>query len=206
MDSLFLCPVCGKALDRQETGYRCPGGHSFDKAAAGYVHLLPANKKHAKDPGDDKGMAAARNRFLSGGWYAPLRDRLAELALRYTPDRCVVLDAGCGEGYYTAGVYAALKKAGKQVKLAGVDLSKHALKRAAKREKDGEFAVASVYGLPVADRCVHLLLNCFSPWPWRNSSGSSGPAGSTSMWCRGRAICGSSRRSSMTSPIPTRKS
>ena len=98
MDSLFLCPVCGKALDRQETGYRCPGGHSFDKAAAGYVHLLPANKKHAKDPGDDKGMAAARNRFLSGGWYAPLRDRLAELALRYTPDRCVVLDAGCGEG------------------------------------------------------------------------------------------------------------
>ena len=163
MDSLFLCPVCGKALDRQETGYRCPGGHSFDKAAAGYVHLLPANKKHAKDPGDDKGMAAARNRFLSGGWYAPLRDRLAELALRYTPDRCVVLDAGCGEGYYTAGVYAALKKAGKQVKLAGVDLSKHALKKAAKREKDGEFAVASVYGLPVADRCVHLLLNCFSP-------------------------------------------
>jgi len=47
--------------------------------------------------------------------------------------------------------------------MAGVDLSKHALRRAAKREKAIEFAVASVYGLPVADGCVHLLLNCFSP-------------------------------------------
>ena len=163
MDSLFLCPVCGKVLDRQETGYRCPRGHSFDRAAAGYVHLLPANKKHAKDPGDDKGMAAARNRFLSGDWYAPLRDRLADLAMQYAPDRCVVLDAGCGEGYYSAAVYRALTGAGKSVKMAGVDLSKHALKRAAKRENGIEFAVASVYGLPVADSCVHLLLNCFSP-------------------------------------------
>ena len=47
--------------------------------------------------------------------------------------------------------------------LAGIDLSKHALRRAAKREKAAEFAVASVYALPVADEAVHLLLNCFSP-------------------------------------------
>ena len=163
MDSLFLCPVCGKVLDRNEGGYRCGNGHSFDRAAAGYVHLLPANRKHSGDPGDDKEMVAARNRFLSGDWYAPLRDRLADLALKYAPDRCVVLDAGCGEGYYSAAVYRALTEAGKAVKMAGVDLSKHALKRAAKREKAVEFAVASVYGLPVADHCVHLLLNCFSP-------------------------------------------
>ena len=163
MDSLFLCPVCGRALDRQDTVYRCPGGHSFDRAAAGYVHLLPANRMHSRDPGDDKGMVTARNRFLSGDYYAPLRDELARLARDHTPDRCVVLDAGCGEGYYSAAVWQALTEAGKRVKMAGVDLSKHALRRAAKREKAIEFAVASVYGLPVADGCVHLLLNCFSP-------------------------------------------
>lgn len=55
--------------------------------------------------------------------------------------------------------------------LAGIDLSKHALRRAAKREKAAEFAVASVYSLPVADEAVHLLLNCFSPWPWRSFCG-----------------------------------
>ena len=93
MESLFRCPLCAQPLDREDRRYHCPQGHSFDRGAAGYVHLLPANQKHAKDPGDDKGMAAARNRFLSGDHYAPLRETLAQLALAHTPDRPVLL--GC---------------------------------------------------------------------------------------------------------------
>ena len=164
MESLFRCPLCAAALTREEKRYTCPTGHSFDRAAAGYVHLLPANKMHSKDPGDDKGMATARNRFLSRDYYAPLRDTLAELACAYAPEHVRILDAGCGEGYYSAAVFQALDRAGKAPMLAGIDLSKHALRRAAKREKAAEFAVASVYNLPVADEAVHLLLNCFSPF------------------------------------------
>ena len=82
-------------MTREEKRYACPTGHSFDRAAAGYVHLLPANKMHSKDPGDDKGMATARNRFLSGDYYAPLRDTLAELACAYAPEHVRILDAGC---------------------------------------------------------------------------------------------------------------
>lgn len=163
MESLFCCPICAQGLDRQDSRYLCPQGHSFDRAAAGYVHLLPANKMHSKDPGDDKGMATARNRFLSGDYYAPLRDALAELALAYAPKGADILDAGCGEGYYSAALYRALVQGGKAPKMAGVDLSKHALRRAAKREKAIEFAVASVYDLPVEDRQADLLVNCFSP-------------------------------------------
>ena len=37
------------------------------------------------------------------------------------------------------------------------------MKKAAKRCGGAEFAVASVYHLPVADRAVDLLVNCFSP-------------------------------------------
>ena len=48
--------------------------------------------------------------------------------------------------------------------MAGTDISKAILRRAAKREKDVEFAVASSYHLPVADRSIDLLLNCFSPF------------------------------------------
>ena len=163
MESLFRCPVCASPLDRQDSRYLCPKGHTFDRAAAGYVHLLPANKMHSKDPGDDKAMATARNRFLSGGYYAPLCDALADLALQYAPDHPSILDAGCGEGYYSAAIFKALAEAGKSPRMAGVDLSKHALKRAAKREKNAEFAVASVYDLPVPDRSADLLFNCFSP-------------------------------------------
>ena len=57
----------------------------------------------------------------------------------------------------------ALRRAGRSVTLAGTDISKAILRRAAKREKDAEFAVASSYHLPVADGSVDLLLNCFSP-------------------------------------------
>ena len=51
MESLFRCPVCAAPLDRGERAYTCPNGHSYDIAREGYVHLLPANRKHARDPG-----------------------------------------------------------------------------------------------------------------------------------------------------------
>lgn len=161
--SLFLCPICGAPLSRNERAYRCPSGHSYDISREGYVHLLPANRMHSKSPGDDKGMAAARNRFLSGGYYAPLREALCHLALAHTGPKGTVLDSGCGEGYYTEGIWRSLRDAGKSVQMAGVDISKFALRWAARRAPEVEFAVASAYRLPVADASVDLLVNCFSP-------------------------------------------
>ena len=161
--SLFVCPICGAALEREPGRYRCPAGHSYDVAREGYTHLLPANRKHSKMPGDDKGMAAARSAFLSKDYYAALRDALCRLALDYAPEHPAVLDTGCGEGYYTSAVYRALRDAGRMPCMAGTDISKAILRRAAKREKDVEFAVASSYHLPVASESVDLILNCFSP-------------------------------------------
>ena len=163
MAELFVCPLCGGALTRQAGSLRCPAGHCFDMAREGYTYLLPVNRRHSKSPGDDKAMAAARSAFLGKGWYAPLRDALCKLSVSLTGDAPAVLDTGCGEGYYTAGVYHALLDAGKAPTVAGTDISKAILRRAAKREKDVEFAVASSYHLPVADRSIDLLLNCFSP-------------------------------------------
>lgn len=165
MKSLFCCPLCAAPLERDAHSYTCPNRHSFDVAAAGYTHLLPANKKHSKNPGDDKEMVAARSAFLDKGYYTPLRDALCALAVRElkkTPSPAL-LDSGCGEGYYTAGLYQALTAAGASPSIAGVDLSKFALRRAAKRVPQGEFAVASVYHLPLADQSVDLLTNVFSP-------------------------------------------
>lgn len=85
--SLFLCPICRRSLMREETRYRCENGHSYDIASAGYVHLLPANQKHSLVPGDDKQMAAARNRFLNGAWYQPLREAIARIALEVMPSQ-----------------------------------------------------------------------------------------------------------------------
>lgn len=161
--SMFVCPLCGEPLEREAACYRCPRGHSFDIAREGHTHLLPANRKNSLMPGDDKGMARARREFLRRGYYAPMRDELCKLAVELTGPAPAVLDTGCGEGYYTSGVYRALVRAGRSVTMAGTDISKAILRRAAKREKDVEFAVASSYHLPVADGAVDLLVNCFSP-------------------------------------------
>lgn len=161
MESLFLCPICSEPLTKAEGRYVCSSGHSFDVAREGYVNLLPANRQHSKAPGDDKAMAAARTLFLDGGWYGPLRNKLCQLAEEFLPAGGALLDAGCGEGWYTAALAeVAAKKGGRT---AGVDLSKPAVKRAARRCPGGEIAVASVYHLPVGDDSIDLLLNCFSP-------------------------------------------
>ena len=161
--SLFRCSVCGGALTRGERAYRCAKSHSFDLSREGYTYLLPPNQKHSAAPGDDKGMAAARRDFLSRDYYRPLKDALCALAVSRTGQSPAILDTGCGEGYYTCGIYIALLAAGKQPRMAGTDISKFILRYAAKREKGIEWAVASSYHLPVGDESVDLVLNCFSP-------------------------------------------
>ena len=159
--SMFICPDCGGVLERDEHVCRCGKGHCFDIAKEGYVNLLPPNRRHSNAPGDDRDMVAARTLFLNGGWYAPLRDSLSGAVSAWPEEEPVLLDAGCGEGYYTAALYEAVAR--KNGRAGGADLSKAAARRAAKRCPDAEIAVASVYHLPVADRSVDILVNCFSP-------------------------------------------
>ena len=173
--SMFICPDCGGALERDEHICRCGRGHSFDIAKEGYVNLLPPNRRHSNTPGDDRDMVNARALFLNGGWYAPLRDRLSKAVSAWPAEKPVLLDAGCGEGYYTAALCDTA--ATKNGRTGGVDLSKAAARRAAKRCPQAEIAVASVYHLPVADRSVDILVNCFSPLAEREFSRVMKPGG-----------------------------
>lgn len=161
MESLFRCPVCGGSLVREAGTYACSRGHRFDVSREGYVNLLPVNRRHSKAPGDDAQMVQARSRFLDGGWYEPLRDELCRLLETHGAPGGTLLDAGCGEGYYTAALLDRVRRGGGS--LAGLDVSKPAVKRAARRCPGGELAVASVYHLPLADCSVDTLTDCFSP-------------------------------------------
>ena len=109
--SVWKCPVCGSFMQHRGRAWSCSQGHSFDMAKSGYVNLLPANRKHAKNPGDNAVMMRARKRFLDAGHYAPLLQALEQAAVRYGRAGGVLLDAGCGEGYYTEGVSGALATA-----------------------------------------------------------------------------------------------
>lgn len=112
-------------------------------------------------------MVRARRAFLDGGWYAPLRCALCSAAVRHAPaeDTVDLLDAGCGECYYTAAVgCSAAHSREMQSDAAGVDISKDALRWGGKRAPDLQLAVASVFRLPVASKSCDILLNVFAPF------------------------------------------
>lgn len=156
MQSLLTCPICKNQLSRQDRTYKCQSGHCFDISKEGYVNLL-MSQKSTDTAGDDKQMVVSRTRFLDGGYYSPLRDKVCEIIKSCAKDEPVLLDSGCGEGYYTAE-YAKLCS-----HTLGIDISKNALKRAAKRCKNGEFAACSVYHMPIKDESTDIIVNCFSP-------------------------------------------
>ncbi len=162
--SAFACPVCGESLERLEKAYSCANGHSYDIAAEGYVYLLLPNKKHSKMPGDDKQMVVSRRCFLEAGYYQLFSDALNQLALRCLSEaNPAVVDAGCGEGYYTGRLDAFLSAQGVHADLCGFDISKAAVKLAAKKYRSIQFAVGSMFGIPVQTSSSNLLTNVFAP-------------------------------------------
>ena len=164
MMEVFRCPLCRTKLLKNERALKCEHGHSFDISAEGYVHLLPANKMNSKIPGDSKEMAASRSAFLDKGYYEPLLKELERTVLELSEsEEPAMLDCGCGEGYYTASIAKELKNRFPKAKIAGFDISRPSVRRAAKRTKDVDFAVASVFDIPVFDESFDILLNVFSP-------------------------------------------
>ena len=152
----FLCPICGGSLTRQEKRYCCAAGHSFDIARQGYVNLLPVQQKHSVDPGDTREQVLSRRAFLDTGIYAPILEAVTEAARRWGASG-EMLDVGCGEGYYGAGLYKALG-----LPLTGVDISKEAVRWAAGRYKGPNWLCATAAHLPVKDGSVGLLTSLFA--------------------------------------------
>ena len=165
MTCQFACPICGAPLTKTEKIFLCPAKHSFDRSSSGYVNLLLS--KDSRGHGDNGEMIRARNRFLSGGWYQPLLDAVKDTVLGVFPKNGVLLDAGCGEGWYTEQICQSLFEQNIPFSAYGIDISKDALKIAGKRPlaKAGkiDYAVGRVYKMPILPNSVDLVLNLFAP-------------------------------------------
>lgn len=161
--SKFICPFCKKSLILENNSLVCENRHCFDKAKEGYVHLLPSNKMHSRVPGDTKEMVAARRDFLRAGYYEPFSKTLSQLAVKYSPDSCTLIDAGCGEGYYTEKIYDAFSKNKEAFSICGFDISKSAVRAAAKSNKNIEYAVASIFDIPIESNSADIVTNIFAP-------------------------------------------
>ncbi|MDU7606372.1 MAG: methyltransferase domain-containing protein, partial [Escherichia coli] len=156
----FSCPLCHQPLSREKNSYICPQRHQFDMAKEGYVNLLPVQHKRSRDPGDSAEMMQARRAFLDAGHYQPLRDAIvAQLRERLDEKATAVLDIGCGEGYYTHAFADALP----EITTFGLDVSKVAIKAAAKRYPQVTFCVASSHRLPFSDTSMDAIIRIYAP-------------------------------------------
>ncbi len=159
MMNIFVCPVCKKELVSNGKSFICENNHCFDISKFGYVNLLMSSKSSSKRHGDDRLMVRARRDFLDKGYYSFLCEKLCEICESKIGKGATVLDAGCGECYYSSAV----KNSVSDSELFGVDISKDALEFAFKRKSGVSTAVGSVFSLPVADESVDAVLNIFSP-------------------------------------------
>lgn len=165
----LACPVCGAWMDKSEDGKSliCRGGargnrtprrHCFDFSSGGYVNLAPPSQSLS---GDSKQAVASRTEFLEAGYYDPIRDAVCRAVSTHSRGGLAV-DAGCGEGYYTAAV------AEHTAAVVGFDLSKSGVDAAAKRARrlgisNSLFAVAGIYAMPLRDASADAVLSIFAP-------------------------------------------
>lgn len=166
--SLWKCPSCANELLLNNKVWSCINGHSFDVAKEGYVNLLLAQHKNSKQPGDNKQMVNGRRAFLEQGFYQPLADAISNifkqhLATLKEQTQLSFFDAGCGEGYYMDQVSQACQQDDVQIAFSGLDISKFAVQKAAKKYPQNHFAVASTFQLPLENNSHDAVLQIFAP-------------------------------------------
>jgi 23S rRNA (guanine745-N1)-methyltransferase len=163
---LLACPHCAGRLTRSGGSATCPNGHAFDVARSGYLSLLPGDARLGS--ADTAEMVTAREAFLATGHFERLAEALAKEAERAlggeqaaaAPLPGCVLDLGAGTGWYLARI---LDRLPERTGLA-LDLSKHALRRAARAHpRIAAVACDAWRPLPVREGAAALVLSVFAP-------------------------------------------
>ena len=172
---VLACPVCGGSLQLQDRSLVCDARHSFDLAKQGYVNLYrgkPINE-YTKESFQE------RQTILEKGMYAHLLEEICDFLTKTygqdaaevsgadsKPAKKVLLDAGCGEGYYTREI---AQRLGAQLELYGTDLSRDSIQLAAGTANgmgsgpaDIKWFVSDIGRLPVADKSVDYVLDIFT--------------------------------------------
>lgn len=165
----LLCPVCSEPLELARAnpsgqgGLACGSGHSFDAARQGYFNLLVG--KGTAFEADTAEMVDARFNFLGHGHYRPLADAVAAAVVPHLArEPAVVLDSGTGTGHYLRVVLDAAAAEGLNVAALGLDISKFALRRAARLNPEALHLAWDVWqALPLAGNSVDVVTVVFAP-------------------------------------------
>ena len=150
---------CSHLLTLKEGGLFCNAGHHFDKPKGGFWNLLQPQDKKSLKPGDSEEAVMARHRWLQRGHGAGLIQTLRPWINKSATERA--MDLGCGEGTFGPALFA-----DSGAEYCGVDLSKQAIRLAAKQWTGGTWVLANADRfLPAADNSVDCVISLFGRRP-----------------------------------------
>lgn len=169
----LICPECAAPLAPGTGALRCDQDHSYGVAADGSIALLPSTARAGR-AGDTRAMVQARRTFLDRGYYRPILQAVTDRVALHLQQMLVpsagpthaLLDAGCGEGSYLAGVTRDLRRrpGGTPVCAFGIDISAAAVSMAAARYGECAFIQGDLAArLPFADGALTAVQNIFAP-------------------------------------------
>lgn len=178
----LACPIDGLPLRDCGVSWQCESNHHFDLARQGYLNLLPASQKTSKDPGDSKVMMEARRQVMASGLFESFAVELASQVFSKLPPvsagPSVILDAGCGEGYYTDFMRQSRPVDHWETApvFIGVDISKWGVLAAARQYPHVTWLVGNNKRLPVLPGSVDIITSLFGfetwqPWSELQTSG-----------------------------------
>lgn len=161
-ERFFRCPICKGSFTRVDHSLKCDKGHSFDVASSGYINLLKPGKMNNSKAGDSKEMIKARSDFFLCDAYSPIRKKACEIISGYKNK--LIIDAGCGEGYYTEGIADAFPNSC----IIGFDMSKFGCEHGAKcarrvAKSNILYSVSSIFEMPLDNSCADVIINMFAP-------------------------------------------
>lgn len=157
------CPVCQQNLSLSTDPRRslsCLEGHRFDAAKQGYFNFLTGRGTNFIE--DTGPMVLAREEFQNAEHYAPLAHMLSKTIDGHHPAASLdILDAGAGTGYYLNEIIGSLP--GAEIDALALDISRYAMRRAAKVPHTLAMVWDVWRRLPSADDSRDVVLNCFAP-------------------------------------------
>lgn len=151
----LVCPVrdCHQALSLTGRLFVCSRGHSFDLSRSGYANFLQPQERRSKQPGDSAAAVQARRRLHDRGVSSPLLSAISDLLQPQGED--LILDAGCGDGFYLGSIAQQSQCTG-----IGIDISTPAIDAAARRYPACRWIVANADRfIPCADGSLSAVLS-----------------------------------------------
>ena len=151
---VLRCPRSQSAFELNGASLICQNRHCYDLSRRGYVNLAPSHDQDAEKY--DAALFDSRRLVFEHDFYRPIAQAIA----KWMPQgSAIVLDAGCGEGYYAR----LLAQHFPQARILGLDISRDAVTAAARLPGSVNYLVADLKHLPIADHSADVLLDVLTP-------------------------------------------